>query len=185
MDSHYHTTYPDYCTLIPFDRWQESKMLDLDLILDSRCVVVISSCLLNIHYLLLKNETVRFCFHFWLCCFSFSFFYFNFYCYSITVVCLFSPSLRPPQLNPPPYPTSTLPLGFFHVSFIVVPVIPSSHYPPNPRLLLDCSFFFNLNIFIDYAITVVPFPPYSTPSCPPSSLPHSPPPIVHVHGSYL
>ena len=25
---------------------------------------------------------------------------------------------------------------------------------------------FNLNIFIDYAITVVPFPPHSTPSCP-------------------
>ena len=28
----------------------------------------------------------------------------------------------PPQLNPPPSPTSTLPLGFVHVSFIVVPV---------------------------------------------------------------
>ena len=28
-----------------------------------------------------------------------------------------------PQLNPPPSPTSTLPLGFVHVSFIVVPVI--------------------------------------------------------------
>ena len=41
------------------------------------------------------------------------------------------------------------------------------------------------NIFIDYAITVVPFPPlYSTPSCtPPPS--HIPPPIVHVHGSHL
>ena len=44
----------------------------------------------------------------------------------------------PPQLNPPPYPTSTLPLGFVHVSFIVVPVIPSSHCP-RPWLLLDCS----------------------------------------------
>ena len=43
---------------------------------------------------------------------------------------------------------------------------------------------FFLNIFIDYAITVAPFPPHSTPSCPPPSLPHSPP-IVHVHGSYL
>ena len=41
----------------------------------------------------------------------------------------------PPQVNPPPSPTSTLPLGFVHVSFIVVPVIPSSHCPP--RLLLD------------------------------------------------
>ena len=38
----------------------------------------------------------------------------------------------PPQLNPPPSPTSTLPLGFVHVSFIVVPVIPSSHCPPPP-----------------------------------------------------
>ena len=35
----------------------------------------------------------------------------------------------PPQVNPPPSPLSTLPLGFVHVSFIVVPVIPSSHYP--------------------------------------------------------
>ena len=33
----------------------------------------------------------------------------------------------PPQLNPPPSPTSTLPLDFVHVSFIVVPVIPSPH----------------------------------------------------------
>ena len=28
----------------------------------------------------------------------------------------------PPQLNPPPSPTSTLPIDFVHVSFIVVPV---------------------------------------------------------------
>ena len=47
----------------------------------------------------------------------------------------------PPQLNPPPSPTSTLPLDFVHVSFIVVPIIPSSHCPhPTPTwLLLDCS----------------------------------------------
>ena len=44
-------------------------------------------------------------------------------------------------------------------------------------------FFTFKNIFIDYVIIVVPFPPlHSTPSCPPSP---SPPPIVHVHGSYL
>ena len=48
----------------------------------------------------------------------------------------------PPQLNPPPSPPSTLPLGFVYVSFIVVPVIPSTHCPrppPPPWLLLDCS----------------------------------------------
>ena len=57
-------------------------------------------------------------------------------------LCAFSPHpSTPPQLNPPPSPTSTLLLGFVHVSFIVVPVIPSSHCPraPPPRLLLDCS----------------------------------------------
>ena len=36
----------------------------------------------------------------------------------------------PPQLNPPPSSTCTLPLGYVHVSIIVVPVIPSSHCPP-------------------------------------------------------
>ena len=41
----------------------------------------------------------------------------------------------PPQLNPPPSPLSTLPLGFVHVSFIVVPVIPSSHCPRPPFAL--------------------------------------------------
>ena len=47
----------------------------------------------------------------------------------------------PPQLNPPPSCTSTLPLGFVYVSFIVVPENPSPHYPlPTPLwLLLDCS----------------------------------------------
>ena len=47
----------------------------------------------------------------------------------------------PPHLNPPPSPTSTLPLDFVHVSFIVVPVIPSPHcsLPTPPWLLLDCS----------------------------------------------
>ena len=39
-----------------------------------------------------------------------------FYCCSITLVCIFSP----PQPNPPPSPASTLPLGFVHVSFIVL-----------------------------------------------------------------
>ena len=34
---------------------------------------------------------------------------------------------NPPQPNPPPSSASTLPLDFVHVSFIVVPVIPSPH----------------------------------------------------------
>ena len=47
----------------------------------------------------------------------------------------------PPQSNPSPSPTSTLPLDFVHVSFRVVPVIPSPHCPlPTPPCpLLDCS----------------------------------------------
>ena len=47
----------------------------------------------------------------------------------------------PPQPNPPPSPASTVPLGFVHVSFIVIPENPSPHYPlPRPLwLLLDCS----------------------------------------------
>ena len=47
----------------------------------------------------------------------------------------FLPS-TPPQPIPPPSPTSTLPLDFVLVSFIVVPVDPSPHYPlPTPCLL--------------------------------------------------
>ena len=35
----------------------------------------------------------------------------------------------PPQPKPPPFFTSSPTLGFVHVSFIVVPVIPSPHSP--------------------------------------------------------
>ena len=47
----------------------------------------------------------------------------------------------PPQPIPPPSPTSTLPLDFVLVSFIVAPIDPSPHYPlPAPLwLLLQCS----------------------------------------------
>ena len=54
----------------------------------------------------------------------------------------FSPhSSTPLQPNPPPSPTSTLPLDFVHVSFIVVPGNPSPHYPLPTLLwlLLDWS----------------------------------------------
>ena len=53
-------------------------------------------------------------------------------------------SLHPstlPQPNPPLSLASTFPLGFVHVSFIVVPENPSPHCPLPPPLwvLLDCS----------------------------------------------
>ena len=80
------------------------------------------------------------------CLFFFLFFYFFIFFIVIQLqLYAFSPHpSTPPQLNPPPSPFSTLPLGFVHVSFIVVPVIPSTHCPrPHPRpppwLLLDCS----------------------------------------------
>ena len=61
--------------------------------------------------------------------------------YSVTIVCIFSPSLHPTPAHPPPSPTSTLPLDFVHVSFIVTPVDSSPHSPlPTPLwLLLHCS----------------------------------------------
>ena len=51
------------------------------------------------------------------------------------------PPSTPSHLNPPPSHTSTLPLDFVHVSFIVVLENPSPHCPlPTPLwLLLDCS----------------------------------------------
>ena len=57
---------------------------------------------------------------------KYSFFNFNFFIVIQLQLCAFSPHpTTPPQLNPPPSPTSTVPLDFVHVSFIVVPVIPS------------------------------------------------------------
>ena len=73
-----------------------------------------------------------------------SFFFFNFYCYSITVVCLFSPSLHPtpaeptslPHLHPPPW---FCPCVLYSSS--CNPLFPLSPAPPTPPpwLLLDCS----------------------------------------------
>ena len=71
--------------------------------------------------------------------------YFSFFLIFIVIqlqLSAFSPHpSTPPQLNPPPSPTSTLSLGFVHMSFIVVPVILSPHcpLPTPPWLLLDCS----------------------------------------------
>ena len=50
--------------------------------------------------------------------------------------------------------------------------------------ILKFFYFIFLNIFIDYAITVVPFPAPLTPLHPAHPLPPPFPPIVHVHGSY-
>ena len=63
------------------------------------------------------------------------------YCCSITVVFIFSLLLPPPHPNPPPSLASTLPLGFVHVSFPVVPKDLSPHcpLPTSLWLLLDCS----------------------------------------------
>ena len=71
----------------------------------------------------------------------------------------FSPHLSiPPQPNSPPSPASTLPLGFVHVSFIVVPENPSPHCPVAPppaivRLFLTSMslvIFCLLFSFVDY-----------------------------------
>ena len=97
------------------------------------------------------------CCYFWL-----SFFYLFIYFLIFIVIQLqlyaFSPHpSTPPQVNPRPSPTSTHPLGFVHVSFIVVPVIPSSHCPPPPpamvRLFLTSMslvIFCLLFSFVDY-----------------------------------
>ena len=72
------------------------------------------------------------------------------YCCSITVVCIFSPPLP----NPPPSLASILPLGFVHVSFIVVPENPSPHSPlVSVRLFLismSLVIFCLLFPFVDY-----------------------------------
>ena len=60
----------------------------------------------------------------------------------------------------------------------------SSYIPPLGQSVASFFFFIFLNIFIDYAVTVVPFPPSLHSILPTPSLPHYPP-IVHVHGSYL
>ena len=60
----------------------------------------------------------------------------------------------PPQTNPPPSPTATLPLDFVLVSFIIVPVNPSPHSPlaivrlflTSMSLVIFCLLF----SFVDY-----------------------------------
>ena len=59
-----------------------------------------------------------------------------FYCYSITVVCLVSPSLHPTNAKHLSSPTSTLPLHFVPVSFIVGPAILFPPHSPLPIVTL-------------------------------------------------
>ena len=58
------------------------------------------------------------------------------YCYSVTIVCTFSPSLHLTPANPTSPPTSTLPLDFVLVSFIVALIHSSPHYPLHTPLWL-------------------------------------------------
>ena len=53
------------------------------------------------------------------------------------------------------------------------------HTQPEPSLTPFLSFFFLIYLLI-MLLQLSHFPPHSSPSCPPPSLPHSPP-IVHVH----
>ena len=104
-------------------------------------ILIIIVCLLSDYILPFHYIINVFFFFFFLSvrgCFCF---FFNFYCYSITVVYLFSPSLHPTPAKPTSLPTSTFPLDFVHVSFIIVPAFPSSHcpHPTPPWPLLDCS----------------------------------------------
>ena len=65
---------------------------------------------------------------------TFSFFYFIFYCYSITTVCLFSPSLHPipanptclPHLYPPPW---FCPCVLYHSSYRPLSPLSTPHSP--------------------------------------------------------
>ena len=54
--------------------------------------------------------------------------------------------------------------------------LPGSYLSHLVLLFFLSVLYISFDIFIDYAITVVPFPPHSTPSCPPPSHPTSPPP---------
>ena len=62
-----------------------------------------------------------------------SFFFFNFYCYSITVVCLFSPSLHPT----PAEPTS----------------LPHLHPPTRYVLFFFLFFFFNFSLWYNFRLS--------------------------------
>ena len=81
------------------------------------------------------------------------FYFFQFLNYFIVVQLQLSAfSLHPstsPQSSPPPSPASTLPLGFVHVSFIVVPDNSSPHYPlPTSPLAVVRLFLTSMSLVI-------------------------------------
>ena len=96
-------------------------------------------------------------------CFLFFFNIFKIKHFFITVqlhLSSYSPNhSKPHQPNPPPSSTSTLPLGFLHVSFIVVPEKPLSQLSPphNPMVIarlfltsMSLVIFCLLFSFVDY-----------------------------------
>ena len=71
-----------------------------------------------------NNHLVDLCFFFFFLMYHSFFIFFKFFIVIQLKLSAFSPHpSTPPQLNPPPSSTFTLPLDFVHVSFIVVPVI--------------------------------------------------------------
>ena len=98
----------------------------------------------------LQVENFGFCFFF----FRYSsFFFFNFYCYSITVVCLFSPSLHPTpgeptsfsHLHPPPW---FCPCVLYSSS--CNPLLPLS--PPHSSLAIVRLFLTSMSLVIFYLL---------------------------------
>ena len=74
----------------------------------------------------------------------------------------FTPTSPPNSSQTHLPPTLLHPLGFVHVSLIVVPENPSPHYPLPPLfwLLWDCSFFLNFLLLFNYScVPFLPIPP--------------------------
>ena len=63
-----------------------------------------------------------------------------FYFYSVTIVCIFSPSL-----HPTPASSTSLPLDFVHVPFIVAPIDPS---PPHSPVTIVTMFLISVSLVI-------------------------------------
>ena len=121
------SVFPDFRTRYS---WISSKMLNLFPIFSHLSFLSFSLLSLGLHFLYLLK-----------CIFLLQYLFFNYFIVQ-SQLSAFSPHpSTPPQLNPPPSPTYTLPLDFLHVSFIVAPVNPFPHYPLSSPLWL--LFFFS------------------------------------------